>query len=133
MVDQPPAVRRVPGGARMEFDPYAEEHTEDPYPGYAWMRAHDPVHHNATLDVWFLTKYDDVLSALKDPGTFSSERYLFLDQNPDDIVRNMQTIDPPRHDALREMARAPKVDRWGNKWWVRWRGASASSEVPLRR
>jgi hypothetical protein len=22
---------------------------------------------------------------------------------------------------------------WGNKWWVRWRGASASSEVPLRR
>jgi len=89
----------------MEFDPYAQEHTEDPYPGYAWMRANDPVHHNATLDVWFLTKYDDVLSALKDPGTFSSERYLFLDQNPDDIVRNMQTIDPPRHDALREMAR----------------------------
>ena len=28
---------------------------------------------------------------------------------------------------------APKADGWGNKWWVRWRGASASSEVPLRR
>ena len=22
---------------------------------------------------------------------------------------------------------------WGNKWWVRWRGVTASSEVPLRR
>jgi hypothetical protein len=28
---------------------------------------------------------------------------------------------------------APKADGWGNKWWVRWRGASASLEVPLRR
>jgi len=28
---------------------------------------------------------------------------------------------------------AAKADGWGNKWWVRWRGASASSEVPLRR
>ena len=27
---------------------------------------------------------------------------------------------------------APKADG-ANKWWVRWRGASASSEVPLRR
>jgi len=89
----------------MEFDPYAEENTIDPYPAYAWMRKNDPVHHNEKLDVWFLTKYEDVLAALKDPGTFSSARYLFLNQNPDDIVRNMQSVDPPRHDGLRQMAR----------------------------
>jgi len=89
----------------MEFDPYARENTEDPYPGYRWLRNNDPVHHNETLDVWFLTKYEDVLAALKDPATFSSARYLFLNQNPDDIVRNMQSIDPPRHDDYREMAR----------------------------
>ncbi|MBW2496982.1 MAG: cytochrome P450 [Deltaproteobacteria bacterium] len=89
----------------MQFDPYAEENTEDPYPAYAWLRANDPVHHNADLGVWFLTKYDDVLSALKDHERFSSARYLFLNQNPDDIVRNMQSVDPPRHDGLRQMAR----------------------------
>jgi len=90
---------------QFEFDPYAEQNTEDPYPGYRWMRTNDPVHHNETLDVWFLSKYEDVLAALKDPASFSSARYLFLDQNPDDIVRNMQSVDPPRHDGLREMAR----------------------------
>jgi len=89
----------------MEFDPYAEQNTEDPYPAYAWMRANDPVHYNETLDVWFLAKYEDVLAALKDPASFSSARYLFLNQNPDDIVRNMQSVDPPRHDGLRQMAR----------------------------
>ena len=68
----------------MQFDPYAEQNTEDPYPGYRWMRTNDPVHHNETLDVWFLSKYEDVLAALKDPASFSSARYLFLDQNPDD-------------------------------------------------
>jgi hypothetical protein len=30
--------------------------------------------------------------------------------------------------------RGPRAEGgWGNKWWVRWRGASASSKVPLRR
>jgi cytochrome P450 len=89
----------------MQFDPYAEENTIDPYPAYAWLREHDPVHHNPDLDVWFLTRYADVHAALQDPGTFSSSRYLFLNQNPDDIVRNMQSMDPPRHDSYRQMLR----------------------------
>jgi cytochrome P450 len=38
----------------------------DPYPTYHRLRAEDPVHHSP-LGFWVLTRYDDVIAALRDP------------------------------------------------------------------
>ena len=86
------------------FDPYDPEVLEDPYPHFARFRAADPVHYNAEMDFWFAFRHADVLSALREPQVFSSERWLFLDQNPDLFAPNMQLTDPPRHDGLRRLA-----------------------------
>ena len=39
----------------------------DPYPRYEQLRAEDPVHWNAGIQVWVLTRYQDVLDALRNP------------------------------------------------------------------
>lgn len=42
----------------------------DPYPIYAHLRRHDPVAYVPALDVWMVTRWDDVDAALSDPGRF---------------------------------------------------------------
>jgi cytochrome P450 len=48
------------------FDPDAPEIIADPYPVYDRLRAEDPVHFNPK-GFWFLSRYDDVAAALRDP------------------------------------------------------------------
>ena len=43
---------------------------DDPYPIYAELRAHAPVAHVPALDVWMVTRWADVESALLDPDRF---------------------------------------------------------------
>ncbi len=38
----------------------------DPYPRYHQLRSEDPVHWHAGLNAWVLTRYSDVLAALRD-------------------------------------------------------------------
>jgi len=42
----------------------------DPYPIYARLREHAPVAYVPALDVWMVTRWRDVESALNDPGRF---------------------------------------------------------------
>ncbi|QLY30045.1 cytochrome P450 [Nocardia huaxiensis] len=44
----------------------------DPYPHYARLREEAPVHHCPDPDLWILSRYDDVLTALRDTTRFSS-------------------------------------------------------------
>ena len=44
----------------------------DPWPMYAALREHDPVHHVARGDYWVLTRHDDVFAAVRDHETYSS-------------------------------------------------------------
>jgi pimeloyl-[acyl-carrier protein] synthase len=48
------------------FNPMDPEFVEDPYPTYHRLRALDPVHPNP-LGFWVLTRYEDVVAALRDP------------------------------------------------------------------
>lgn len=45
---------------------------EDPYPAYALLRRHAPVHHSERWGTWLLTRYDDCAAVLRDPRRFSS-------------------------------------------------------------
>jgi len=52
--------------ADIQFNPMDPEFVADPYPMYHRLRTDDPVHHSA-LGFWVLTRYDDVVAALRDP------------------------------------------------------------------
>src|SRR6266705_2948291 len=50
----------------VSFNPMDPDFITDPYPTYHRLRAHDPVHHSP-LGFWVLTRYEDVVAALRDP------------------------------------------------------------------
>ncbi|WP_371784952.1 4-nitrotryptophan synthase [Streptosporangium subroseum] len=85
----------------------------DPYPVYADLADHDPVHWCAGLDGWALTRYADCAAALKDPR-FKAERMtevlstkfegraLAKDNIYHRFTSNvMMYTDAPKHTALR--------------------------------
>ena len=85
------------------YDPYDPAIAEDPYPTYRRLRDEAPLHRIERLGIWVLSRYADVLAALRDPGTFSSAHGIFLDQNPDLFLKDMLQTDPPRHDRMRKL------------------------------
>ena len=56
----------------MEYNPFDYDIHRDPYPTYAWLREEAPVYHNERIGFWALSRFDDVLNAHLDPGTFVS-------------------------------------------------------------
>ncbi|GAA3941259.1 hypothetical protein GCM10023085_23510 [Actinomadura viridis] len=60
-------------GCPVHFDPLSPEQLADPYPLYARMRDECPVFHDAEHDLWIVTRYEDVMTVVRDPKTFSSE------------------------------------------------------------
>ena len=95
------------------FDPLDPVVAADPYP---WLRA---AHHEAPVfympehDAWCVTRYEDVLSVLRDTTTYSSRKVIqfaqlapefeqaFPDGPPD---RVLVSTDPPEHTRLRKLA-----------------------------
>lgn len=82
------------------YDPFASDVIADPFPHYAWMREHAPVFHNATHELWALTRYDDVRAALRNHDVFSSTEGVGSERRP---VPMMISYDPPDHTRLRRM------------------------------
>jgi len=96
----------------VDRDLKSEPNVQDPFPLYAWLREHDPVHWSASLNAWVVTRWDDVVSIFNRPETFSSDRFRRIDeryasQRP--AVRMVADVlghwlvfrDPPDHDRLR--------------------------------
>lgn len=65
------------------FDPTSDSQLADPYPVYARMRAQCPVLHDRNTDVWVVTRHDDVVRVVHDPGTFSSESAVRVTAGPE--------------------------------------------------
>jgi len=97
---------------RPDLDLKSSKSVQDPFPLYAWLRDHDPLHWSESLNAWVVTRYADVVSIFDRPGTFSSDRFRKLDeryasQRP--AVRAVAEVlghwlvfrDPPDHDRLR--------------------------------
>jgi cytochrome P450 len=87
-------------------------HQRDPYPAYAWLREHEPVHWSARLKMWVVTRYEDVHRILHDPVRYSSDRFrripsALASRRPDieDVARVLRDWavfrDPPDHTRLR--------------------------------
>ncbi|MFC1408667.1 cytochrome P450 [Streptacidiphilus sp. N1-12] len=73
------------------FDPTSESQLADPYPGYAQMRAKCPVLHDQDLDLWVVTRHEDVVRVVHDARTFSSENAVRVATGPesDDVKQVM--------------------------------------------
>jgi cytochrome P450 len=58
------------------FDPLDPAFLADPYPGYAWLRDHEPVHHHPADHraprFWALSRFQHVWDAVRHPEVFSS-------------------------------------------------------------
>jgi cytochrome P450 len=85
------------------YDPYDSAVHDDPYPLYARLRALDGVYHNEEREFWALARFDDVLTALHDPATFSSAEGITVGPAPTALLPMMIMMDPPRHDRLRRL------------------------------
>ena len=83
---------------------------DDPYPVYRRLRDEAPVYHYERLDLWALSRFDDVQAAAKDWETFSTS----LGGSGNDLddtyqlflpAGDMAGVDPPVHTRLRSALR----------------------------
>jgi cytochrome P450 len=88
------------------FNPMDPAFVADPYPMYHRLRAEDPVHHSP-LGFWILTRYDDVVAALRDPRLAKEAIAGFLAARfgaPVPVMGlSMLDRDPPDHTRLRSL------------------------------
>lgn len=91
---------------------------QDPYPAYAYLREHDPVHWNPMFNCFTLTRYDDVNMVFSDYKRFSSDIWsrvpeFFVDEDEESmrylkqivpfLAYNLQGMDPPGHTRQRTL------------------------------
>jgi len=91
---------------------------QNPYPSYAYLREHDPVHWNPMFNCFTLTRYDDVNMVFSDHKRFSSdvwsrapeflgledeESSRYLKQIIPFLAYNLQGMDPPGHTRQRTL------------------------------
>ena len=89
------------------LDPYDYAFQDDPYPTYAYLREHEPLHHNPTLDLWALTRHADIAAAVRTEGTYSNSWGVAIEESawgPDaHKVMSILGMDPPRQTQMRSL------------------------------
>jgi len=84
------------------WDPYDKSIVANPYPAYRELRDEAPVYRNEQLDVWALTRYEDVLAAHLDPVTYSSAMGVTI-EGTDAGAPYLISKDPPFHSWHRKI------------------------------
>lgn len=72
----------------------------DPFPAFAWMRAHAPAYYDEDAGVWGITRYEDVKAVAKDPETFSNAGGIRPDSG---ALPMMIDMDAPEHVRRRRL------------------------------
>lgn len=80
-----------------------------PWAQYAWLRANAPIYWHTEADgpgFWAVTKYDDVRTVSRQPGTYSSFARGSMLAEPDEMGlavgrQMMLNMDPPQHDRFK--------------------------------
>uniref|UniRef100_UPI003F495E76 cytochrome P450 n=1 Tax=Streptomyces chartreusis TaxID=1969 RepID=UPI003F495E76 len=94
------------------FNPLGDAYVADPYPILSGVRNEGPAFYAPAIDMWVITGFDDIQSALMDPQTFSAavgQRPVFpLTDEAQSIIKTgfhaypvMSDCDPPRHTRIR--------------------------------
>jgi cytochrome P450 len=94
--------------ARFDIEKLTAEFYADPYPVYRALREHEPVKRMPNGS-WFLTRYDDLVSAYKNTRIFSSDKKKeFLPKYGASLLYEHHTTslvfnDPPAHTRVRRL------------------------------
>ncbi len=88
----------------------------NPYPVYQLLRSEDPVHWSEIMGSWILTRYEDVMSSMRDAHLFSNagRHALSLNRLPEALQKKAKPIydhyavglihsDPPDHTRIRAL------------------------------
>jgi cytochrome P450 len=92
--------------SKLVFDPFSEEHYDDPYETYRRLRDEAPVYYNEEYDFYALSRHEDVAPAFKDFATYSSSRGVTLEEIKYGEHKHDQSIiwmDPPSHRRMRSL------------------------------
>ena len=94
--------------ANFDIEKLTPEFYADPYPTYRALREHEPVKRMPNGS-WFLTRYDDLVSAYKNTKLFSSDKKKeFSPKYGDSLLYEHHTTslvfnDPPAHTRVRRL------------------------------
>lgn len=100
------------GSVGSEFNPFHGEQLADPYPFYARARREEPVFYSPMLGMWYVTRYDDIVTVARDPVRFCSSESVSmpLDYTPQTRAafqssflshNSLTDNDPPSHTKVR--------------------------------
>lgn len=94
------------------------EFASDPYPAYAWLRAHEPVRRTelpSGVEAWLVTRYGDARQALADQrlsknphhhserGAHGKGKVGIPGERGANLMTHLLNIDPPDHTRLRRL------------------------------
>ena len=126
------------------YEPLSKDHWDDPFPVYAQLREHDPVHWAPGMQAWCISRHADVVHVLRTPEHFSSTamgaelskpqfrwrhvpriaRFMLRMRANPLHMRNQNGLinsDPPRHDVLRNIVNRGFTPRRIGAWEARLR------------
>jgi len=91
----------------VEYNPYAYEVHEDPFPVYRALRDEAPLYRNEALGFWALSRHADVQAAIRDPARYSSANGVTLDPaatgDTARLAMSFLAMDPPLHTKMRAL------------------------------
>jgi cytochrome P450 len=143
------------------YEPFSTAVRDDPYPIYARLREHAPLHWAEAAGVWCVSRHADVVAVLRAPDAFSSDamRTMLIGAQPGVdlatdpetlgrmmalsqslpfqlqellLARNLIAEDPPRHGLLRAIVNRGFTPRRIAAWEPRMRKIVAACLERLR-
>lgn len=120
-VGAPARVPSVP--PELELELVSDAFLADPYPTYGRLRAQAPIAWSEVQYSWVLTRYDDIMTALKDPRMSNAGRMRALlephraadpwsvDLVADHYDSTLPFMNPPRHTGIKTPLQKPFTNR----------------------
>jgi cytochrome P450 len=105
-------VSTEPFPIRPDYNPFIPAHKRDPFPFYAEARKHTPIFFSPILNMFVITRHEDIVAITGDPARFSSMQSLEMppDTPPEvfgilsqghPLVPALINNDPPSHTRIR--------------------------------
>lgn len=118
----------------MVFNPHDQEWLKRKFDVYKELRTRSSAYYSEEYNSYIITKYEDVLFALKNPDIFSSAKGNLVTENPNRFNRTLGASDNPKHNFFKNIVKdaysKENIDRivFSIKNWLR-QELSEKSEI----
>ncbi|MCH2172039.1 cytochrome P450 [Myxococcota bacterium] len=97
----------------VQYDPFDDAILDDPFPVYAQLRAHSPVHYLERHNSWALARFEDIWSAGEKPECFASPGPSLMTTMTAEVMHadepelaavdsSVFSMNPPHHTTIRK-------------------------------